>query len=217
MQLMANGHVERVPLNGPAKLYYMQHRGVGKDSVLSTKLRIVFDASSHRRNHDPLNARLCKGVDLNSSIVALLLRFRFGRVAAVADLQKAFLQARIHHQDRDFLRFLWIGERGELQAYRMTSVPFGATCSPFLFATVIRHHLLQNMDAHQSAAKLLSNIYVDDLIITANSCSQMRALHDDSVKLFEQCSMRLHKWRVSDEKLDREWGSSFGTVEIKCR
>lgn len=104
---------------------------------MSTKLRIVFDASSHRRDQDPLNARLCKGVDLNLSIVSLLLRFRIGNVAAVADLQKAFLQVRIHACDRDFLRFLWIRADGSLEAYRMTSIPFGTTCLPFLLAAVI--------------------------------------------------------------------------------
>lgn len=106
MQLVLDGHAERVSLSACGKSYYMPHRGVWKEQAFSSKLRIVFDTSSHRKDHDPLNARLCKGVDLNPSIVTLLIRFRIGTVAAVADLRKAFLQVRIHHVNRDFLRFL---------------------------------------------------------------------------------------------------------------
>ena len=176
---------------------------------------MVFDASSHRCDQDPLNARLTKGVDLNPSIVSMMIKFRVGRVAAIAYLQKAFLQVRILERDRDFLRFLWIDPDGRLVAYRMTSVPFGAICSPFLLAVVVRSHLLRHRAAHPSVNKLLGNTYVDDLIVTANSVDEMRSLHDDSVALFEKCSMHLHKWRASDVPLDGEWAAADSSDEAR--
>lgn len=141
LQLMRESHAERIPLNSGGKTYYMPHIGVWRENALSTKLRVVFDASSHCRDEDPLNAQLSKGIDLNPSIAALMLRFRVGKVAAIADLRKAFLQIRIHEHDRNFLRFLWIDGDEKLAAYRMSAVPFGVTCSFFLLAVVIRHHL----------------------------------------------------------------------------
>ena len=204
MQLVADGHAERVPTSRSAGSYFMPHRGVWREGALTTKPRVVFDASSHRRNQDPLNARLTKGVDLNPSIASMMIKFRIGKVAAIADLQKAFLQIRIISRDRDFLRFLWIDSDGRLVSYQMTSVPFGATCSPFLLAVIIRFHLLRYQSTHPSVRSLLGNIYVDDLIVTADSIDEMRALHDDSVELFKKCSMQLHKWRVSDAQLDGE-------------
>lgn len=41
----------------------------------------------------------------------------------------------------------------------MTSVPFGATCSPFLLASVIRYHLSENAGIHPSAVKLPKRIW----------------------------------------------------------
>lgn len=215
MQLVADGHAERVPMIRSANAYFMPHRGVWKENALTTKLRVVFDASSHRRDQDPLNARLTKGVDLNPSIVSLMIKFRIDRVAAIADLQKAFLQIRILDRDRDFLRFLWIYSDGRLIAYRMTSVPFGATCSPFLLAVVIRFHLLRHQSSHPSAGRLLGNIYVDDLVVTADSVDKMHSLHDDSVELFRKFSMHLHKWRASDIQLDNEWSAADSPAEAK--
>lgn len=172
----------------------------------------MFDARSHWRDQDLLNAKLRKGLDFNLSIVALLFQFRIGRVA---DLQKVFLQIRVHPVDRDFLRFLWIDSSGHLQAYRMTSVPFGATCSQFLLATVIRHHLLNNVQINLAASKFLGNIYVDDLVITTDTSDQMRKIHSDSVSLFLRCSMNLHKWRVSDCQLDTDWADADAAEETK--
>lgn len=106
LQLVHDGHAERVPLRTSSNVYYMPHRGVWREDALTTKLRVVFDASSHKRDQDPLNARLTKGVDLNPTIASLLLKFRCGAIAAVADLLKAFLQIRIHKANRDYLRFL---------------------------------------------------------------------------------------------------------------
>lgn len=137
LQLVADGHAERVAINCKEKAFYMPHRGMWRQNALTTKLRVVFDASSHRRDQDPLNARLAKGVDLNSTIVSLMVKFRSGSIASIADLQKAFLQNRINEEDRNYLRFLWIDAEDNLMAYRMTSMPFGATCSPFLLAFYI--------------------------------------------------------------------------------
>ena len=161
----------------------------GSDA-LSTKPQVVFDASSHRKEQDPLNVRLTKGVDLNSSIVSMMIRFlRAGRFAAIANLKKAFLQVRIHYTNRDFLRFLWVDGSGRLAVYQMTLIPFGATCSPFLLAVGIRYHLLKHVATTTVAKQLMGRLYVDDLIVTAKTPAEMSKIHDDSIVLFDQCSM----------------------------
>jgi anaerobic ribonucleoside-triphosphate reductase len=91
-----------------------------------------------------------------------------GKIAAVANIQKAFLQIKIRHQDRDALRFLWLDQRERLFAYRMTSVPFGATCSTFLLAVVLRHYLLKHTESNSAAKKMIDRIYVDDVHVTAS-------------------------------------------------
>ena len=60
LQLERNGFTER-------KTCYMPHRGVWMDN-LTTKLQVVFDASSQAEMKDPQNARLTKVFDLNASV-----------------------------------------------------------------------------------------------------------------------------------------------------
>ncbi|XP_064488428.1 uncharacterized protein LOC135400525 [Ornithodoros turicata] len=91
------------------------HNGIAEEtdpdtSPSTTKLRVVFDASSHESDARSLNDNLESGPNLNSDLVALLLNFRKYRVALVADIEKAFLQTSINDNDRDALRFLWLQE-----------------------------------------------------------------------------------------------------------
>lgn len=202
--LVDGGFAEAIPFSSSDVAFYMPHREVIRDNSATTKVRVVFDASAHRAGHDSLNNRLSKGVDLNPAILNLLVRFRFGKVAACADLMKAFLHIKIREADRDWLRFLWIDEDDRLVAYRMTSVPFGATCSPFLLAAVIRHHLWKHRATHPHTQQLLDRIYVDDLLITADSTEELERIKSESCDLFQKCSMTFRKWRCGDAKLDAE-------------
>ena len=74
----------------------------------TTKLRIVFDASSKLEGLPSLNDCLYAGPSLTSSLFGVFLRFRVKNIAVVGDLEKAFLQICLHPTDRDVVRFLWL-------------------------------------------------------------------------------------------------------------
>lgn len=211
-RLLVNGHAEPIAFSRDDLGYYMPHREVVKSDHSTTKVRIVFDASSHGKDAKSLNAILSKGIDLNPSIFRLLARFRLGQTAFVADIEKAFLQIRVREEDRDFLRFLWIDSNDQLVAYRMTSVPFGATSSPFLLSSVIRRHLLVHIDQFPVANALIDRIYVDDLVMTTPNPVLADDYKNQACRLFDQCGMSLRKWRSSDHNLDRAWNQSANTT-----
>ena len=105
--------------------------------ALTTKLRIVFDASSRATKESPsLNDCLYSGPALTPTIFKILLRFRERKIALVGDIEKAFLNIRVHEQDRNVLRFLWIDsfekDDPKLLLYRFCRVVFGINSSPFL-------------------------------------------------------------------------------------
>ncbi|XP_064472231.1 uncharacterized protein LOC135386318 [Ornithodoros turicata] len=108
-----DGHAEVVTEAEQAPtehIYYMPHQAVVRENSTTTKLRVVFDASSHAPGTTSLNAHLEKGPKLNTELLPLLLRFRTVKVALVADIAKAFLQIVVREEDRDALRFLWCNE-----------------------------------------------------------------------------------------------------------
>ena len=155
-------------------MYYMPHHAVVKEERTTTKVRIVFDASSHEGNSPSLNQCLFAGPNLNPDLLSILLKFREHKVAIMADITKAFLQISLNEADRDVLRFLWTkdktfsNEEVNLITLRMTRVPFGVTSSPFLLAATITHHLERYENIYPDIVKNMREcLYVDDLITGA--------------------------------------------------
>ena len=117
----------------------------------------------------------------------------------LADIEKAFLQVDIQELDRDVTRFLWFKELsdtsvsdGSLDVYRFCRVPFGIVCSPFLLAGTIKVHLKQ---FGGSVAQLINdNIYVNNVMLGANSVEQAHKIHLESKRIFQKASMNLREW-----------------------
>ncbi|XP_037518337.1 uncharacterized protein LOC119395121 [Rhipicephalus sanguineus] len=144
------GHAERVVPSAPLgqTVYYLPHHAVVRREAVTTKVRVVFDASSHEDGEPSLNDMLDKGIKLGPELLQLLLQFRSSKFVLTADIRKAFLQIWIRSEDRDALRFLWIDQLPTHEhpvptiiEWRMTRVPFGASSSPFLLSATLQHHL----------------------------------------------------------------------------
>ena len=74
----------------------------------TTKLRVVFDASSKCPGEVSLNDALYSGPNLLPLLFDILIRFRVHKVAITGDIEKAFLNVSIKLEQRNMLRFLWI-------------------------------------------------------------------------------------------------------------
>lgn len=117
----------------------MPHHAVIREDKATTKLRVVFDASSHKDGCPSLNDCLLAGPNLNPDLLTILVKFRLHPIAFMADITKAFLQISVADKDRDALRFLWLtrpldAEDTKSRTLRMTRVVFGVSSSPFLLA-----------------------------------------------------------------------------------
>ncbi|GFU88611.1 integrase_H2C2 domain-containing protein [Trichonephila clavipes] len=81
----------------------------------------------------------------------MLARFRLYRFGVSADIRKAFLQVSLYQQDRNFLRFLWHSEEGELMYYMHCRLVFGVSSSPFLLGSTIQYHLEKKLEEVKQA------------------------------------------------------------------
>ena len=151
----------------PAKrIHYLPHHAVARHDKDTTKVRIVYDASTHSKGPS-LNNCLQTGPKFNQKVLEILFRFRLYPVAWIADIEKAFLMISVSPQDCD-VPFLWVEDpfstNSDVVTYRFTRVVFGVSSSPYLLNSTIQHHLKQYSSSHSElVAKLLESFYVDDL------------------------------------------------------
>lgn len=155
--------------------YYMPHHAVLREDKVTTKLRVVFDASSHDIGFPSLNDCLLTGPNLNPDLLSILIKFRLNEIAFTADIKKAFLKISLAEKDRDAVRFLWLTappneDAGEkLRVLRMTRVVFEVSPSPFLLAATVRRHLKEYENQLPEVVKIIKeSLYVDDLISSAS-------------------------------------------------
>ena len=96
------GHLEEAPQTS-GLCYYLPHHCVFKDST-TTKLRVVFDASSKSPYGNSLNDCLLLGPRLQDDVFVILISFRLHQYALSADVAKMYQQVGLDKSDRDFHR-----------------------------------------------------------------------------------------------------------------
>ena len=205
------GIVEEVPkseesLSSPGSVYYSPHREVIKEDRLTTKLRIVYDASSKRSDESSLNECLDPGPNLAPLIYDILLRFRMNKIALIGDLEKAFLSVSINPNQRDLLRFLWYDDisknEPEITFLRFTRLVFGLTCSPFILNQTIRHHLDQYKEEdHSFVSTVEKSLYVDDFAFSMNSENDCFELYAKLKSCFAEGGFNMRKWATNSPTL----------------
>ena len=188
------------------KVHYLPHHGVVRRDALTTKLRVVFDASSRPAKDSPsLNDCLYSGPALTPTIFKVLLRFREKMIALVADIEKAFLNVRVSDEDRDVLRFLCIdsleGDDPGLVLYRFCCVVFGVNASPFLLNATLKHHISQYQADPEFVENLLNSFYVDDLVTEEQNLERCLSLYQKSKKCLSEGGFNLRKWISNSPKL----------------
>ncbi|XP_078384164.1 uncharacterized protein LOC144666642 [Oculina patagonica] len=189
------------------RTHYLPHHAVIRRDAKTTKVRVVYDASSRADEKEPsLNDCLHVGPSLTQLLFDILVRFRCNRIALIADIEKAFLNIEVDVKDRDCLRFLWMDdldkEEPMVVVYRFCRVVFGVSSSPFLLSATLRHHLksYENEDA-EFVRKVLEEFYVDDFNSGADSVEEAFTLYQKIKSRLEEASFRLRKWSSNSEDL----------------
>uniref|UniRef100_A0A7I5E549 CCHC-type domain-containing protein n=1 Tax=Haemonchus contortus TaxID=6289 RepID=A0A7I5E549_HAECO len=210
---LERGIIEEVSDDQPSGeeiVHYSAHHAVITPQKDTTKLRIVFDASAHLKNCPSLNDVLNQGPVILPKSCDILLRFRIGDTAIISDVEKAFLQVRLHPSDRNATRFMWVRDirkpltKENSVTYRFTRVTFGLNCSPFLLAGTINHHLRTMVQDIQLAKEIEDNIYVDNLILTTSSTSEALKIYQDTKKIFNALNMNLRQFQSNSSDLKNQ-------------
>ena len=87
-------------------MFYFPLKPAKRESTETTKLRIVYDASSKpTKNSTSLDDCLATGPPLQNLMWDILIISRFKPIFLCGDIEKVFLQIRIRESEKNVLRF----------------------------------------------------------------------------------------------------------------
>ena len=174
------------------RVWYLTHHGVFHK--VKRKIRVVFDCALKYKDVS-LNDKLLQGPNLANSLIGVLLRFREGKVAFMADIAKMFYQVKVPQKDQDFLRFLWFPD-GDLDQkpapYRLSVHVFGAVSSPSC-ANFALQKVAKDIEGISKEAQdvICQDFYVDDLLKSVDSDNQAVQIINEVSNALSQCGFHL--------------------------
>ena len=198
------GIIEEAPEVPTGKrVYYMPHKPVIREEAISTKVRMVFDASAKPSLEDySINECMNPGPPTQPLLWDILIRSRMAPVCIIGDVEKAFLQVELDVSDRDAFRFLFKSKEGIEKHYRFCRVPFGGESSPFILGGVIQYHLetVQGDDGVKEALK--ENTYVDNVMGLVANEEDAEKFKVEATNIMSKGKFPLGKWESNLEHLN---------------
>ncbi|XP_065056348.1 uncharacterized protein LOC135684356 [Rhopilema esculentum] len=205
---LAQGIIEKVPSSelDNDNVRFMPHFGVIRKDRVTSKVRVVFDASAKMETENlSLNDRLERGPNLILMLFDVLVKFRTKVIALTADIEKAFLQIGIKQEDRDFLRFLWYDEpqsaNRSIVQLRYARLPFGLRPSPAVLGSVLLQHVSSYQEKNPEIVKVLKGLFVDDLSTGGETVDKAYEIYQQSKQVMKEGNFNLRKWNSNSQEL----------------
>ena len=183
--------------------YYLPMHGVYKESSSTTKLRVVFDASSKSTSDVSLNDTLAVGPMLHPTLDHILLKFRTYRVALSGDISKMYREILLSPPDKQFHRFLWRAQVDQaVKPYCMNRVTFGVASSPYLAVRTLQQAGSDFGQKYPVAQwHILHSFYVDDLLGGADTVEGALSLYSELTEMLTKGGFTLRKYRSSSKEV----------------
>ena len=177
---------------------YIPHHGVLNPNKPG-KVRVVFDAAAKFKNTS-LNDNLLTGPDLLNNLITVLCKFRLGKHAVIADIEKMFHQVKVKEKDRDALRFVWRDqEDADIGDYVMNVHLFGKTDSPCCANWALR----RTTDGHTGEiVKIIEeSFYMDDYLDSFDSEDKAIGICKILIQVLADGGFRLTKWSSNSSNI----------------
>lgn len=192
-EYMTLGYLSKMPSRLENE-YFIPHQAVFKKSSLTTKIRIVFEASAPSSTGISLNDALLGGPTIQDNIFSLLLRFRIHKYVLTGDIEKMYLQIRIQQQDQKFLRILWRDDDGEIGIYQFNRLIFGLKPASYIATRCIQQLAEEEESRFPGASQTLKrDLYVDDLLTGADSIAEVIKLQEETTQLLREGGFNLRQ------------------------
>ncbi|XP_062534978.1 uncharacterized protein LOC134204169 [Armigeres subalbatus] len=201
-EYMRLGHCVKVEDFGSPG-FYLPHHAILKPSSSTTKLRVVFDASSRSDTNVSLNDVLMKGPTIQDTLASIVLRARKYKFLFSADVIKMFRQIRVDDKDTCYLRVLYREDpQAKLDVFELKTVTYGTSCAPFCATACLKQLAIEEEKEYPLGARVAKNdFYMDDAITGANTIEEALECQSQLIKLLKRGGFELHKWCANAPEL----------------
>ncbi|XP_070163514.1 uncharacterized protein [Polyergus mexicanus] len=177
--------------------YYIPHHSVIKKDSITTKVRVVFDASCKTSAGKSLNDMLMVGPTLQDDLFDIILRLRQHKYTMSADVSKMYRQINVAKNHLNLQRILWRWHRDEpIRKFQLNTVTYGMASSSFLAIRCMQEVARQMSQEYPEAAEVISkDFYVDDLLTGADTVDNLLRIKQDIISILTSARFELRKWR----------------------
>lgn len=193
-------HMSKVNVNNdsPSLIkYYLPYHAVMKEDSTTTKLRLVFNASSKTASGFSSNDMQCIGPTIQTDASSLLMTFRKHKYVVTADIGKMYRQFKIDPSQRSLQRILYRSSPAEeIQEYELNTVTYGTRSASFLATRCLKQLAIENLDKYPEAAEILENCtYMDDVFYGDDTIKGLKKKTLDLFKIMDSAKLDLRKFK----------------------
>ncbi|XP_045541437.1 uncharacterized protein LOC123722922 [Papilio machaon] len=197
------GHMEKVDDKETTDAVYLPHHAVVRNDKLTTKVRVVFDASCPGTNGASLNQDLLVGPALQPELRHILMNWRQFPICLGADIVKMYRQVKVSETDVDFQRIIWReNPEDELQHFRLLRVTFGTSSAPYLAVKSLQQIAHdEGTDFPLASKRVLKDFYVDDLMTGCQNVGEGIQIYHEMKELLGRGGFELQRWSTNSSEL----------------
>lgn len=189
--------------------YFIPHHGVLREASITTKLRVVFNASSVTTSGISSNNLQMVGPVVQDDLMSILLRFRKHKYIISADVEKMYRQVIVHPDDRYLQRILWRENTSDpIKPYELNTVTYGTASAPFLATRCLKQIGLECRD-ETIANIIIHDFYVDDLLTGGDSKDDVLDIRKKITAELASAQMPLRKWKSNNKQIISDQATSL--------
>ncbi|XP_052741090.1 uncharacterized protein LOC112045429 [Bicyclus anynana] len=196
------GHME-IADNDIKNTVYLPHHAVIRNDKITSKTRVVFDASAKGSNFKSLNDTLLVGPTLQKDLRTLIMNWRQYKIVLVSDLVKMYRQVLIADEHTDYQRIIWRDDPDEqYKSYKLLTVTFGTASAPYLAVRTLLQTAEDNKKDYPLAAEITkTSFYMDDLLTGCHCVDQGIEIYNQMNELMAHGGFELRKWCSNSNEL----------------
>ncbi|XP_075151482.1 uncharacterized protein LOC142225579 [Haematobia irritans] len=186
-----------------SKNYYLPHHAVIRPESVTTKVRVVFNASAPTSNGVSLNDLLYTGPILQNELITLILNWRFFRYVFNGDITKMYRQILVDPNQTSFQRILFrTNPQNPLEDFELKTVTFGVNCAPYLAIRTMIQLADDVQSQYPKASEILRNcMYVDDALAGSHSIPEAIESRNQLILALKSAGFEMRKWTSNSKAI----------------